>query len=107
MRTRKEPRWKLDDDWGVDTDEFNWILYKRAILKDGSYGRWNARGYYPNEVQLFESLYQRLVRTEPKNNDLCKHVESISERVLATTAHLSEQLKADIWSGLKRPSRPT
>jgi hypothetical protein len=107
MRERipKDPRWKLDDEWAVDTDDYNWIIYKRGVLIDGTPGQWKAKGYYPSDVMLFESLYLKLSRTEPKNADLCKHVESISRRVQASAARLSEQLKQDIWSGLKRPAR--
>ena len=101
----KNPRWKLDDEWAVDTDDFNWILYRRGLRKDGKPGKWNAKGYYPSDVLLFESLYRKMTRTEPKNLDLCLHVEYISKRVQASAARLSDQLKADIWSGLKRPAR--
>ena len=101
----KDPRWKLDNEWAVDTDDFNWVLYRRSLKPDGTYSKWQAKGYYPSDVMLFESLYRKLTRTEPKNPDLCKHVESISERVQAAAARLSDQLKADIWSGIKRPVR--
>jgi hypothetical protein len=101
----KDPRWKLDSEWAVDTDDYNWILYKRRNKKDGSPGLWKSKGFYPSDVLLFESLYRKLTRTEPKNLDLCSHVEYISERVQASAARLSDQLSADVWSGLKRPSR--
>jgi hypothetical protein len=101
----KDPRWKLDTEWAVDTDDYNWVLYHRATKKDGTPGLWNAKGFYPSDVQLFESLYRKLTRTEPKNLDLCSHVEYISRRVQASSTRLSEQLSADIWSGLKRPAR--
>jgi hypothetical protein len=88
MNRHAIPKWILSADWGIDTDSFNWILYR----KRGE--RWTANGFYPSVESLLQSLYKQLTRTEPANPDLIKHVEGVSERVAACAAALFTQLEA-------------
>ena len=102
--TNKNPRWKLDDTWAVDTDPFNVILYKRRYKKDGAAGGWGPAGYYPSFDQLLESLLRKISRTEDTNLPLIQHVEHCYERVTGLSARLSELIHIQAWKGLQRPS---
>jgi hypothetical protein len=90
MTKHTTPKWILSDDWGTDTDSFNWILYR----KRGE--RWIAKSYYPSIESLLQSLYARLTRTDPADPDLVSHVEAVSERVEACAAALFAQLDAEV-----------
>lgn len=102
-KKNKAPTWRLDDHWAVDTDPFNWILYKRGTKKDGSPGKWNPTGYYATAEKLLMSLYHQLTRLEPQDKDLVKHLEAISRHVQAAAARLSDELNQMAWSHLRRP----
>jgi hypothetical protein len=104
MRNKKEPRWKLDSQWAVDTDDYNWVLYIRGVRKDGTPGDWTPKSYYPTAAILLEDLYQKLSRTEQTKLALIPHLEYLSKRVQAMAARLYDQLSAEVWSGLHRPS---
>lgn len=91
MSKNTTPKWLLSADWGVSSDPFNWILYERR----GE--RWIAKGFYPSVESLLRSLYQKLIRTEPADSDLVRHVEAISRRVQACAAALSNQINAVQW----------
>ena len=86
MSKSATPTWLLSPDWGVGTDPFNWILYR----KGGT--RWNAVGFYPSPESLLKSLYNKLIRMEPADPDLVRHIEAISRRVEAAAACLYEQI---------------
>jgi len=99
----KNPSWGLDNQWSVDTDPYNWILYKRGPKKDGSPGNWNPAGNYATVDKLLMSLYHQLTRLEPQDKDLVKHLEACYERVQALAARLSDELNQMAWSHLHRP----
>jgi hypothetical protein len=103
-RNPKDPRWKLDSQWGVDTNDYNWILYFRRKKIDGSPGKWKATGYYPTAAMLLENLYQKLSMTEPNNLALLTHLEYLCKRVEGLAERLYTQLNAEVWSGLHRPA---
>lgn len=101
-KKNKAPTWRLDDQWAVDTDPFNWILYKRGTKKDGSPGTWNPTGYYATTDKLLMGLYHNLTRLEHQDKDLVKHLEACYERVQAAAAHFSDELNRTAWPSLKQ-----
>ena len=101
-KNTKKPTWGLDDQWAVDTDPYNWILYKRGKKKDGSPGTWSPTGYYATADKLLMGLYQHLTRLEPQGKDLVKHLEACYERVRVLAARLSDELNQD---GLGRTTK--
>ncbi len=76
----------LSPEWGVGTDLYNWILYRRRGK------RWDAVAFYPSPELLLKSLYRKMLRTEPANPDLVMHVEVISRCVEGWAARLYEQI---------------
>ncbi len=86
MTRRASPTWLLSGDWGVGTDPYNWILYKRGG------NSWRPRGYYPSPELLLQSLHRVLTRQEVPDPDLVEHVNGICERVEAAAARLYKQL---------------
>ena len=98
MNRHAIPKWILSADWGIDTDSFNWILYR----KRGE--RWIAKGFYPSVESLLQSLFRRLTRTVPADPDLVRHVEAVSKRVEACAAALFAQLDAELMLREKRLS---
>ena len=99
------PSWLLAPEWGVGTDPYNWILYRRSTKKDGSPGNWKAVGYYATADKLLMGFYRKLTRTEDPNSDLVKHVKACSERVQVAAAALSAELEQCTWLGLTPPQR--
>ena len=99
----KKPTWRLDDQWSVDTDPYNWILYKRGTKKDGGPGTWNPTGYYATADKLLMGLYHHFTRLEPQDKDLVKHLEACYESVQALAARLSEELNRMDWHSLTQP----
>ena len=97
MSKSASPKWILSPDWGVGTDPFNWILYRRRGK------RWNAVGFYASPDLLLKSLYRKLTRTEPPDPDIVSHVEAISRRVQAAADRLSAELNQIPWARLTRP----
>ena len=86
MSKSATPKWILAPEWGVGTDSYNWILYRKV-------GKgWRAAGFYPSAESLLKSWYRKLTRTEPADTDLIRHVEAISRRVEDAAARLYEQI---------------
>ena len=98
MSNHATPKWVLSTEWGIGSDPFNFILYR----KTGD--RWNAKGYYSSVELLLQSLYQKLTRTDPADTDLARHVEVVSERVEACAAALFAHLDAELTLREKRLS---
>jgi hypothetical protein len=98
MTRHKTPTWLLSAEWGMDTDTFNWILFR----KRGE--RWSAKGYYPSVESLLQSLFRRLTRTESADPDLVRHVEAVSKRVEACAAALFDHLDEEVRLREKRLS---
>jgi hypothetical protein len=98
MNKNTTPKWFFSADWGMGSDPFNFILYR----KRGE--RWTANGFYPSVESLLYSLYQKLTRTEPADPDLVRHVEVVSKRVEACAAALFAQLDAEVRLRKKRLS---
>ena len=86
MRKRVTPKWILSPEWGVGTDPYNFILYRKVGK------RWDAVGFYPSPELLLKSLYRKMLRTEPADPDLVRHVDAISRRVEGWAARLFEQI---------------
>ncbi len=103
MSNSKTPTWRLNDQWAVDTDPFNWVLYKRGTKRDGSPGIWIPTGYYATADKLLIDLYHQLTRLEPQDKALIRHVESCYERVQELAARLSDELNRMAWASLSRP----
>ncbi|MFC1688210.1 hypothetical protein ACFL07_00945 [Pseudomonadota bacterium] len=90
MTKHKTPKWILSANWGVSSDQYNFILYRK------SGDRWIAKGFHPSIESLLHSLYRKLTRSEPTDPDLVKHVEAASERVEACAEALFDQLDAEV-----------
>ena len=103
MSKSASPKWILSPEWGVGTDPYNWILYRRGTKKDCSPGDWKAVGYYATADKLLMGFYRKLTRIEDPNSDLVKHVKACSERVQAAAAALSAELEQWAWAGLTQP----
>lgn len=71
----RNPYWKLNDYWGVDTDSYNWILYRRADKKDGTMSGWREVGYYPTPEKLLGGLLRKVMRQSEKSPDFIEYVE--------------------------------
>lgn len=95
-----KPTWFFDDNWGVSTDAYNWILQHRTAGAK----IWKPKGYYANPEMLLKSLALKLARTEPANPDLVKHLETISDRVQAAAARLNAEAEQFIWRDIRRPA---
>ena len=63
------PDWKLNHDFAVSRDTYNWILQSRQG------DRWRAVSYYQTPELLLKSLHQQVLRTMPANPDLLNHLE--------------------------------
>jgi hypothetical protein len=51
---------QINDDWRVDTDERNVVLYhKDKSMRDGSIDNWRPVGYYGTMAGALDSLVQR------------------------------------------------
>jgi hypothetical protein len=88
MIKRASPKWRLSKDWGVGVDTYNFILYHKGKKV------WKPKGYYPCPELLLKSFYRKLIRTEPADSDLVRHVEANSRRVQECAAALSDQINA-------------
>ena len=89
MHKRVTPKWVLSPEWGVGIDPYNFILYRKVGK------RWDAVGFYPSPELLLKSLYRKMLRTEPADPDLVRHVEANSKCVEGWAARLYEQLTPD------------
>ena len=38
---------KINDDWQIVSDPYNWILRQRIVAEDSGKERWDTEGYYP------------------------------------------------------------
>ncbi len=101
MTKRASPTWLLSKDWGVGTDPYNWILYRKGKKS------WKAAGYYPSAELLLKSFYRKLTRIEPADPDLIRHVDALSRRAQAAAARLFEELdRVGLGGTTKAPSTP-
>ena len=98
MSKSATPKWILSPEWGVGIDKYNWILYRKNPK------RWDAVGFYPSPELLLKSLYRKMLRTEPADSDLVRHVEAISRRVEGWAARLFEQINT--WQAVRGNSGP-
>ena len=69
MSKHAQPHWLLNNDWGVSTDTYNWILYRLSGT------RWRPVGFYPSPKMMLKSFHRKLARTEPLQPTLEQHVE--------------------------------
>jgi len=99
MNRRATPQWMLSNDWGVGTDPYNWVLYRKGKKN------WRPVGYYPSDELLLKSFHRKLTRTEPADPDLVRHVEAISRRAQAAAAAFYDLLDAEAGRS-KRWSAP-
>jgi hypothetical protein len=97
----KEPTWRLNDEWGVSVDCYNWVLLRRA--KTGK-RTWREAGYYPSAPMLLESFQRKLTRTIDPDPSLIKHLEHCSDVAQGCAARLNEQLESFLWRDLRRPT---
>jgi hypothetical protein len=104
MSKSATPAWILSDEYGVGTDAFNWILYRRSNRKNGTPGDWTPAGYWSTPKTLLLGLYEKLILTEPPDKDLLAHLERQSSAVRAAAARLSDELNRMAWAGLTRPT---
>jgi predicted component of type VI protein secretion system len=95
-----KPKWILDDRWAIGIDSYNWALLYRASNNKA----WVTKGYYATPEKLFAGLYRKLARMKPQDKDLLRHLERTCEAVEALYQRLSDQLNAEVWSGLTRPT---
>ena len=68
MAKSAKPQWRLNDNWAVSTDTYNWILYQRSGMI------WRAVGYYPSPEMMLKSLHRKICRIEPPQPTLEQHV---------------------------------
>ena len=95
MTKSANPDWKLNADWGVGRDPFNWILYQRSGK------RWRPKGYYPNPALLLQSLHSKILRTEPLQPDLLQHLETCLGVAQGCAERLAEHIHTHLGSALK------
>jgi hypothetical protein len=98
MNKHKQPRWVLDEFWAIDTDHYNFILFKRQASRNGTPGRWAPKRYYPNLQQLFESLARKMIRTEETELPLPEHVNAVCDEVGARLSRFHDQVATYPWA---------
>jgi len=87
MNKSANPTWLLSPGWGVGTDSYNWILYRKGGKN------WNAAGFYSSPESLLKSPFRKLTRMEPADPDLVRHLEAISRRAEDAAARLYKQIE--------------
>ena len=86
MSKSATPKWFLAPTWGVGRDSYNWILYRKQPKQ------WWPVGFYPSPEMLLKSFYRKMLRTEPADSDLVRHVEAITKLVEGIAARFYEQI---------------
>ena len=100
MSNRDDPRWKIAEEWAVDTDPYQWILYYRTPGRK----RWSVQGFYPTAVLLLEDLRQKIERTSPSKS-IPATITAALRAATDAQERFSALLKQEVWSGLTRPHR--
>ena len=90
-RKEKIPTWILCDEYGVDRDRHNWILY----IRDGSNTtNWKAKYYYPTPQKLLADLYQRVALTIPPHYDFVHHIEVAADRAHSLCSEFLQRINS-------------
>jgi hypothetical protein len=100
MNKHKQPRWVLDEHWAIDTDPYNFILFRCQVSRNGTPGRWEPKYFYPNLEQLFESLARKMMQTEETGLPLPEHVIAVCNEVEARLSRFHDQVATYPWSGV-------
>jgi len=81
-----KPMFTLGDHWAYGINTLNWIIYQRAIKKDGSgLGPWRAVAYYGCPVQMLTDLRARIMRTDTGDPTM----DALLKRNHATAMHMA------------------
>ena len=99
MAKSATPGWKLNAEWAVGTDPYNWILYHRSGKQ------WKAKGFFPTPEMLLKSLLQELMLSEAPQPILEQHVKRCLEVAQAAAASFLDTLDSYPQSVLKAPPR--
>jgi hypothetical protein len=92
-RKPKVPTWILSDEFGIDRDKYNWIIYVRN--GDGNATRWKAVSYHPTPALLLSELYRRVERTIPAHHDFVHHLEVAADRAHSLYTEFLERISTN------------
>ncbi len=92
-RKPKIPTWILSDEYGIDRDKYNWILYTRDGT--GNTTRWKATSYHPSAEMLLLSLYGQVARTIPPHHDFIHHLEVAADRAHSLYSEFKQRINTD------------
>jgi hypothetical protein len=98
MNRHRQPQWVLDEHWAIDTDPYNFILFKRQVSRNGTPGRWAPKHFYPNLQQLFDSLARKMIRMEETGLPLSEHVNAVCDEVEARLSRFHHRVATYPWA---------
>jgi hypothetical protein len=91
-RKQKIPTWILSDEFGIDRDKYNWILYIRG---GSNTTNWKAKYYYPTPQKLLADLYQQVALTIPPHYDFVHHLEVATDRAHSLFSEFLARIHSD------------
>ena len=100
-RKSKQPTWILNDEFGIDRNTYNWILYTRDGTGDTT--RWKAISYHPTPALLLIALYRKVELTIPAHHDFVHHLEVAADRAHSLCSEFIERVKSNPILTQKRP----
>jgi hypothetical protein len=114
---RKVPRWDLGNGWAVDVSAYQWVVYRLRdskpgksdrwdsvsyhATKPGKSDRWDSVSYHATPEQLLESLYRKILRTNPPQPDLQQHIEACLSVAEACSERFVTQIGVLLGSAAK------
>jgi len=94
------PDWILSDEWAVSRNPFNWILMKPK--RNG----WRAVSYYPSPGLLLKSLHRKILRTDPAQPNLVRHIKSCLSVAEVCSERFSEYIDTQLGDTQKMMPKP-
>ena len=91
-RKQKIPTWILSDEYGIDRDRHNWILYTRDGKSETS---WKARSCHPTPQMSLVHLYQEVARNIPPHYDFVHHLEVAADRAHSLASEFLERINTN------------
>ncbi|MDF2873352.1 MAG: hypothetical protein K0R22_35 [Sporomusa sp.] len=53
---------KINDDWQIISDQYNWILQQRFVAEESGKERWSTEGYYPTLAGAVKGLVENEIK---------------------------------------------
>ena len=94
-RFNSKAPWVMSSVWAVSRDPYNWIL-----MRPKGNG-WRSVSYHGTPEQLLQSLYRKILRTEPPQTDLVRHLETCLGVAQACSERLAVHIHTSIGAAAK------